>query len=45
MAHQNFEDVSSVTPQDDESAFEEMDVQGTCLVDKYELMVALREMG
>ena len=45
MAHQNFEDVSSVTPQDDEAVCGEMDVQGTCLVDKHELMVALREMG
>ena len=45
MAHQNFDDVSSVTPQDDEAVFGEMDVQGTCLVDKHELMVALREMG
>ena len=45
MAHQNFEDVFSVTPQDDEAAFGEMDVQGTCLVDKHESVVALREMG
>ena len=45
MAHQNFEDVFSVTPQDDEAVFGEMDVQGTCLVDKHELVVALREMG
>ena len=45
MAHQNFEDVSSVTPQDDEAVCGEMDVQGICLVDKHELMVALREMG
>ena len=31
--------------QDDEAVCGEMDVQGTCLVDKHELMVALREMG
>ena len=45
MAHQNFDDVFSVTSQDDEFAFGEMDGQGTCLVDKHELVVALREMG
>ena len=45
MAHQNSDDVFSVTSQDDESAFGEMDGPGTCLVDKHELMVALREMG
>ena len=45
MAHQNFEDVFSVTPQDDEAAFGEMDVKGTCLVDKHELVVTLRDMG
>ena len=44
-AHQNFRGVPVVTPQDDEAAFGEMEVQGTGLVDKHELTDALREMG
>ena len=44
-AMQNFRGVSSVTPQDDEAAFRKMDVQGTGLVDMYELADALRVMG
>ena len=44
-AHQNFRGVPIVTPQDDEAAFGKVDVQGTGLVDKRELVVSLREMG
>ena len=44
-AMQNIQGVSSVTRQDDEAAFGEMDVQGTGLVDMYELADGLRVMG
>ena len=45
MVHQKFEDVFSVTSQDDEAAFGEMDAQGKGLVDLHELADALRVMG
>ena len=45
MVHQKIEDVFSVTSQDDEAAFGEMDVQGKGLVDLHELAVALRVKG
>ena len=45
MIHQKFEGVFSVTSQDDEAAFGEMDAQGRGLVDLHELADALRVMG
>ena len=45
MVHQKFEDVFSVTSQDDEAAFGEMDAQGKVFVDLLELADALRVMG
>ena len=44
-AMHNFRGVPGVTPEDDEAAFGEMDVQGTGFVDMYELADALRVMG
>ena len=45
ISMQSFRRESCFTPQDDEAAFGEMDVQGTGLVDMYELADALRVMG
>ena len=45
MVHQKFEDVFSVTSQDDEVVFGEMDAQGKGLVDLHELADALRVMS